>query len=106
MKTRLRRNTPEEEAAINAGIAADPDTVEWTDEEFASARPAREMMPPEVYDALVANSKRHRGKQVAPTRELVAIRLDRDVVTQLRATGRGWQGRLNATIRKAVLGEG
>ncbi|WP_394753887.1 hypothetical protein [Crenothrix sp.] len=32
--------TEEEDAEINAGIAADPDTVEWTDEDFANARSA------------------------------------------------------------------
>ena len=31
-----------EETAINAGIARDPDTWEWTDEDFARARPYAE----------------------------------------------------------------
>jgi hypothetical protein len=34
-----------EEAAINAGIAADPDTFELTPEWFKEARPAAEVMP-------------------------------------------------------------
>lgn len=33
-------NTPEEEAQINAGIAADPDAYEMTDAELASLRHA------------------------------------------------------------------
>ena len=33
--------TPEEDAAINAGITADPDTFELDAEWFARARPAR-----------------------------------------------------------------
>ena len=37
--------TPEEEAAINAGIAADPDTFELDAEWFAKARPAVEVDP-------------------------------------------------------------
>ena len=37
--------TPEEEAAINAGIAADPDTFELDAEWFARARPAVEVDP-------------------------------------------------------------
>lgn len=32
-------NTPEEEAAINAGIAADPDTYELTDAEMRQLKP-------------------------------------------------------------------
>ena len=34
-----------EEAAIDAGIAADPDTVRLTPEWFREARPAAEVMP-------------------------------------------------------------
>ena len=34
-----------EEAAINAGIAADPDTFELDEEWFKEARPAREVDP-------------------------------------------------------------
>ncbi len=36
--------TPEEEALINEGIAQDPDSPEITDEEFATARPAIEVL--------------------------------------------------------------
>ena len=102
MKRRFKRNTPEEEAAINAGIALDPDNPEWTEEDFANARPASEMMPPELYKALVEG--RVRGPQKTPTKEAVSIRLDRDLVERLRATGPGWQARINATLRKAVMG--
>ena len=33
-----------EETAINAGIARDPDTWEWTEEDFARARPYPEFL--------------------------------------------------------------
>lgn len=100
MKRKLRRNTPEEEAAIQRGIAADPDTFEWTDEEFATARPASEMMPPELYKALV--ERRVRGPQRAPVKEQIALRLDQDVLERWRATGPGWQSRMGEVLRKAV----
>jgi uncharacterized protein (DUF4415 family) len=102
MKVKFRRNTAAEEVAINAGIAADPDNPEWTDEDFARARPASEMMPPELYKALV--ERRVRGPQKAPVKEAVSIRLDRDLVERLRASGPGWQARINETLRKAVMG--
>ncbi|MDR0843097.1 MAG: hypothetical protein LBP68_06735 [Acidobacteriota bacterium] len=43
LKTRFGRAlvlpTPEEDAAINAGIASDPETYELTDREFARLQP-------------------------------------------------------------------
>jgi uncharacterized protein (DUF4415 family) len=32
------------------------------------------------------------------------MRLDRDVIERLRASGRGWQNRANDMLKKAVLG--
>jgi uncharacterized protein (DUF4415 family) len=32
----------------------------------------------------------------------VLVKLDPDVVDKFRATGPGWQGRMNAALRKAV----
>ena len=39
------RPTIEKEAAINAGIASDPDTFEANGEWFATVRPATEVLP-------------------------------------------------------------
>lgn len=75
--------TPEEERQIDAGIAADPDNPELSAEFFGKA-------------------KRGRGPQKAPTKRLVSLRLDAEVVERFRATGPGWQGRINAALRKAV----
>ncbi|MFC7557500.1 hypothetical protein ACFQU7_42690 [Pseudoroseomonas wenyumeiae] len=36
--------TDAEEAAIQHGIAADPENPEWTEEDFARARPAAEVL--------------------------------------------------------------
>ncbi len=49
-----------EEAAINAGIAADPDARELTDEEFAQMRPTIEVDP-----ELVRHWQQKRGKRPA-----------------------------------------
>jgi DNA-binding transcriptional regulator YiaG len=43
-RVRLRSNTAAEEARIQAGIKADPDNPEWTKEDFARARPFKEVM--------------------------------------------------------------
>lgn len=99
-KRRLIRPTAEEDAEIQRGIDLDPDNPEWTAEDFARAHPAREVHPELVEDWL----RRKRGKQRAPTKVLVSLRLEREVVEKLRASGRGWQSRANDMLRKAVLG--
>ena len=70
----------EEEAAINAGIAADPDTFEVTDAQF----------------------KKMRGRPAGSNKTLVHIRLDNDLLERFKATGAGWQTRMNDALRKAA----
>lgn len=71
-------NTDEEEAEIQRGIALDPDNPELTEEDFKRARPAREVMGDDFVDS---NPPRiRRGPQKAPTKELISVRLDRDVI--------------------------
>ena len=91
--------TDEEDAAINRGIAEDPDTVVWTEAEFASAVRGAEAGPAMVPERLL----RRRGPQKAPTKEMISLRLDRDVLDRWRATGPGWQGRVNEVLRKALV---
>jgi uncharacterized protein (DUF4415 family) len=91
--------SPEEDAAIQAGIAADPDARELDDEWFAAARPAGEVLPPRVYAALT--DKRARGRPKAEvTKVFTGIRLDADVLAALKATGPGWQTRVNTILRE------
>ena len=95
-----------EETAIHAGIAADP---EWGPEELdmSRARPAAEVLPElvERYEREQAE-RRNRGPQRAPTKEHISLRLDSDLVEYFRNSGRGWQTRLNAMLRRSVFGEG
>ncbi len=90
--------TDQEEAEIQRHIAEDPDAPEMTDEDWARARPAIEVDP-----ELVEWSRRRRGKQKAPTKRLVSIRLDEDIVNHFRSGGPGWQTRLNDRLRRDVL---
>lgn len=76
--------TAKENAAINAGIAADPDTHEVTDAEFAMLRA--------------------RGRPLGSGNKMqVTLRLDIDVVEKLKAEGAGWQTRANAVLRRSVM---
>ena len=71
--------TPEEDAEIDAGIAADPDTVELSEGMSRRLRP-------------VGRPK------VEVTKERVTIRLSPEVVARFRATGKGWQTRMNDAL--------
>jgi len=93
--------SPEEDAAINAGIAADSDSRELDAEWFAKAKPASEVLPPQIYAALVA--KRPRGRPKADeTKVFTAIRLDADLLETFKSTGKGWQTRVNAALRQFI----
>jgi len=44
-----------------------------------------------------------RGRPPSPQpKEALSLRLDRDVLAHYRGTGRGWQSRINAALRKAA----
>ena len=83
LKTDDIEPTLDEDAAINRGIAADPDNPELSDEFFKRA-------------------KRGRGPQKAPVKERITIRLDADIAEHFRGSGPGWQSRINETLRRAI----
>lgn len=96
------RPDAEESARINTGIAADPDNPELDADWFKRARPASEVLPPEIYAGLVAlQQRRARGRPPIETPKIAtAIRFDADVLAGLRATGKGWQTRVNDAMRQ------
>ncbi len=73
------------------------DNPETTDEEQAQARPMAEALP-----ELVAAMRRKRGTPKVATKDLVSLRLDKDVLATLRASGSGWQSRANEMLRKGL----
>jgi len=78
------------------------DNPEWTAEDFARAKPLSEMISPELFEKL--NGLRgQRGSQKQPTKQLVSLRIDRDIIEKLKSDGPGWQSRLNETLRKALV---
>ncbi|NSX14616.1 BrnA antitoxin family protein [Cupriavidus taiwanensis] len=101
-KRKIVRVTDAEDAAINRAAAADPDARELTDAELARMRPAREILPKilgkEKADALM----KRRGRPALPEEERkvsVNVRYDRDVIDAFKATGEGWQTRINDALR-------
>ena len=75
----------------------DEDNPEWTDEDFAKARPYDEL-PEELKRVF----KRGRGPQKAPTKQLVSLRLSPDVLERFKASGPGWQTRIDGVLREHV----
>ncbi len=43
-----------------------------------------------------------RGPQKAPTKQLVSLRLSPEVVDHFKASGRGWQTRIDRTLRESI----
>ena len=46
--------------------------------------------------------KRGRGPQATPTKVLTSVRLDADILEFFKATGAGYQSRINAALRIEV----
>ena len=76
----------------------DVENPEWTAEEIRQARPLMDLLPKETAEA-VRRYRGQRGPQKSPTKELVSLRIDRDIVEAYRATGAGWQKRANEALR-------
>lgn len=78
------------------------DNPEWTKADFARARPAAEVHGAEFAAAMV----RPLGRPPLPIskrKEKINIRLSPDVLAALRATGAGWQTRVDQMLRKALV---
>lgn len=68
---------------------------------------------PEITEAMLARAEyrvgrrlkphpRHRGPQKAPTKVALSLRLSPDVVRHFKASGRGWQTRIDEALKKLI----
>ncbi len=73
------------------------DSPELTKADFARAKPFVEVFPD-----LAASIRKGRGPNKAPTKKLVSLRLSPEVIEHFKATGDGWQSRIDETLRKVV----
>jgi uncharacterized protein (DUF4415 family) len=80
----------------------DPENPEWTRADFeASVRVADYPSLAAAMEAAQAQyqaARRGRGPQKAPRKQMVSLRLDAAVLARFRATGKGWQSRINSTL--------
>ncbi|WP_103174541.1 BrnA antitoxin family protein [Paracoccus sp. SY] len=87
------------EDQIQRMIASDPDAPEATDEQIAQARPFTETFP-----ALAEAMRKNVGGRPKADNPKVAVslRLDQDIVARFKASGPGWQTRMNRALRDAA----
>jgi len=76
-------------------IDADGEVRELTAEDLAKFKPTAEVLPSSLRKKLGV-----RGPQKTPTKERITIRLSREVVEQFRASGEGWQTRVDTALRE------
>lgn len=88
----------EVEARIQEGIARDPDNPELTDEELAAMRPASEVLPAELYAALSKHRPGQRGRGKPQANVQVTLRINPDALAAWKASGEGWQARMNDVL--------
>ena len=90
----LASMTDEDEKAITEAAHADPDARPLDEERLARMQPASAA---DVADL----DRRLRGRpRLQAPKSLVSLRLDPDVVARFRATGPGWQSRINEVLRQ------
>ncbi|MCB5412451.1 BrnA antitoxin family protein [Pseudogemmobacter faecipullorum] len=74
------------------------DSPELTEADMATARPFSEAFP-----ALADAARKSLGRpKSANPKVAVSLRLDPDVVAAFKASGQGWQSRMNEALRKAA----
>jgi uncharacterized protein (DUF4415 family) len=71
---------------------------ELTRADFRRMSPAREVEA----DLVAASLRRVRGRQKAPTKTPVSVRLSPEVLAHFKATGAGWQTRLDEALKLLV----
>lgn len=86
-------------ASQGVPLVHDDDNPPLTPEDWKNMRPAEEL-PPDIL-ALFPRTKL-RGAQKAPTKVPVSLRLSREVVDHYRATGDGWQTRIDEALKAAI----
>jgi uncharacterized protein (DUF4415 family) len=80
-----------------ADMDAVSDNPEWTEEDFAQAKPFADVFP-----ELAAKMRTTRGPQKAPTKVSTTIRLSPEVIAYFKQSGAGWQARIDAALKEWV----
>ncbi|WP_045836831.1 BrnA antitoxin family protein [Hyphomicrobium sp. 99] len=57
----------------------------------------------EDLEKALAERRARIGRPAGSDKEQVTLRLDKDVIAKFRATGNGWQTRINAALKRAKV---
>lgn len=79
-------------------IDDDGEVRQLTAKDLKRFKPARDVLSPELYAMLTKG----RGPQKAALKVPTTIRFDADVLSAVKATGKGWQKRVNDAMREWV----
>jgi uncharacterized protein (DUF4415 family) len=78
--------TEAEDAAITAAAMSDLDALPLSDQEWETVKPLIRLGRPKA----------------TITKERITIRLSRDILSQFRASGDGWQTRIDCALRQYI----
>jgi len=83
----------------------DAELKQFKDDLMESMRQAKRGEPARTHtpEQITARRGRPVGSVAATSKQAVKLRLDPDLLTALRSSGAGWQTRVNAILRNAVL---
>ena len=70
---------------------------ELTAADLRRFKPAAEVLLPELLEVM---GTKPRGPQKAPSKQATTIRLSPDVIAAFKATGTGWQTRIDAAFKR------
>lgn len=78
----------------------DEENPEWTESDFNRAQPASEILPKLLDKAVASELLRPRGRpKAAITKQRITIRLSQDVLDHFKASGDGWQTRIDDALK-------
>ena len=78
---------------------ANKENPSWTKADFALAKRVEDIP---ALAALTTRRPGQRGPQKAPRKMPISLRLDQSVIDAFKATGEGWQSKMNEALAKAA----
>jgi len=75
-------------------------------DDIRAMRPASEVLPKKLLDVLPKRKRGERGPQKEPKKVSVTVRYSPEVVEYFKATGEGWQTRMDKVLKSYIKKKG